>query len=231
MDTRKEISKEAIRAALQALGEGGKDISYRLVYEALGLKSEAEQAIVRSRISDMTKHGEVKRTRPGCFTYDYRHRPRGAKSYEVLWRFVRKAKPGWSVSECAMMTRVSYTQAVTAVRMSGIFHSEGEVHSYREYLLVRMLEDVPESRLKEYLEQFQVSGMGEVFADKEMTATAEEFLENSLNVSETSRNLFMHRNTLMYRLDKIERITGLNIRKFSDAVTFRVITILHKLLK
>ena len=96
MDTRKEVSKEAVRAALQALGEGGKEISYRLVYEALGLENEAE----------------VKRTRTGCFTYDFKHRPREAKSYEALWRFVRKAKPGWSISECAMMTRVSYTQAL-----------------------------------------------------------------------------------------------------------------------
>lgn len=64
-----------------------------------------------------------------------------------------------------------------------------------------------------------------------MVNTAEEFLANSLNVSEASRNLFMHRNTLMYRLDKIERITGLDIRNFSDAVTFRVIAVLYKLLK
>ncbi len=112
MDTRKKVSKEAVRAALQALGEGGKEISYRLVYEALGLENDAEQAVVRSRISDMTRHGEVKRTRTGCFTYDFRHRPREAKSYEALWRFVRKAKPGWTLSECAMMTRVSYTQAL-----------------------------------------------------------------------------------------------------------------------
>ena len=82
------------------------------MYEALGLENDAEQAVVRSRISDMTRHGEVKRTRTGCFTYDFKHRPREAKSYEALWRFVRKAKPGWSISECAMMTRVSYTQAL-----------------------------------------------------------------------------------------------------------------------
>lgn len=112
MDTRKEVGKEAVRAALQALGKDGKEISYQLVYEALGLKNEAEQAVVRSRISDMTRHGEVKRTRTGCFTYDFRHRPREGKSYETLWRFVRKAKPGWAISECAMMTRVSYTQAL-----------------------------------------------------------------------------------------------------------------------
>lgn len=126
---------------------------------------------------------------------------------------------------------LSYHQAATAVRMSGIFHAKGEVHSYREYLLVKMLEDVPESRLKEYTEQFGIGNADEVLSDEDMITTAEEFLENSLNISETSRNLYMHRNTLMYRLDKIERITGLNIRKFSDAVTFRVITILYKLCK
>ena len=80
------------------------------------------------------------------------------------------------------------------------------------------------------MEQFYVESAEEVFEDDDMMETAERFLENSLNISETARELFMHRNTLMYRLDKIERITGLNIRKFSDAVTFRVITILYKLL-
>ena len=125
----------------------------------------------------------------------------------------------------------SYNQAATAVRMSGLLKSKGEVHTYREYLLIKMLEDLPESKLKEYMEQFRITGAKEVFSDEEMIGTAEEFLENSLNLSETSRNLFMHRNTLMYRLDKIERLTGLNIRKFSDAVTFRVISILYKLLQ
>ena len=124
----------------------------------------------------------------------------------------------------------SYRQASTAVRVSALFASESKVHTYREYLLVKMLEDLPKDRLKEYMEQFYVESADEVFEDQDMMETAERFLENSLNISETSRDLFMHRNTLMYRLDKIERITGLNIRKFSDAVTFRVITILYKLL-
>lgn len=132
-----------------------------------------------------------------------------------------------SFSEIAL----SYSQAATAVRMSAIMQARGDVHSYREYLLVRMLEDVPKSRLSEYLEQFRLEGLEEVLGDEDMVSTAEEFLENSLNLSETSRKLFMHRNTLMYRLDKIERATGLNIRKFSDAATFRVITVLYKLLQ
>ena len=84
---------------------------------------------------------------------------------------------------------------------------------------------------KIYLETLLDSGAREIFSDEEMLNTAEEFLENNLNVSETSRKLYLHRNTLPYRLDKIEKATGLNIRKFSDAVTFRLITILSRLVR
>lgn len=111
MDT-PQITKEAIRAAMQALGQDGKEITYRLVYEALGLENEAQQAIVRSRISDMRRHGEVTRLAPGYFAYNFEHRPREARTYAVMWRYVRAAKPGWTISECAMMTRVSYTRAL-----------------------------------------------------------------------------------------------------------------------
>ena len=123
----------------------------------------------------------------------------------------------------------SYRQANTALRMSGIFNSGGEVHTYREFVLVKMLEDLPEAKLGEYLSILLDGEAKELLKDEDMVNTAEEFLENNLNVSETARNLYMHRNTLMYRLDKIERVMGLNLRKFSDAVTFRVITILNKL--
>ena len=94
-----------------------------------------------------------------------------------------------------------------------------------------MLEDVPEGKLAEYLAEITDDSFKEVFDDEEMLATAEAFLQSSLNVSETSRQLYMHRNTLLYRLDKIEKATGLNIRLFSDAVSFRVLTVLYKLLK
>ncbi len=123
----------------------------------------------------------------------------------------------------------SFSQAMTAVRMCKAINSKGDVHSYKEYMLIKMLEDLPKFKLNEYLETLLDSGAREIFEDEEMVNTAEEFLENSLNVSETSRKLYLHRNTLTYRLDKIEKATGLNIRKFSDAVTFRLIIILSKL--
>ncbi len=116
---------------------------------------------------------------------------------------------------------LSYARAENALRYADVFEVSGNVHSYREFLLVKMLEDVPEGRLAEYLSEIADEHFKEIFEDEEMLETAEAFLQSSLNVSETSRNLYMHRNTLLYRLDKIEKATGLNIRLFSDAVSFR----------
>ncbi|MBQ8684786.1 MAG: helix-turn-helix domain-containing protein [Clostridia bacterium] len=124
----------------------------------------------------------------------------------------------------------SYARAENALRYADVFEAKGNVHSYREFILVKMLEDVPENKLTEYLTDLTDESFRELFEDEEMLSTAEEFLRSSLNVSETSRNLYMHRNTLLYRLDKIEKATGLNIRSFSDAVSFRVMTVIHRLL-
>ena len=126
---------------------------------------------------------------------------------------------------------ISYEGAENTLRYADVFELQGDVHSYREFLLVKLLEDIPESKLAEYFSAMSESSFKEIFEDEEMLNTAETFLQCSLNVSETSRNLYMHRNTLLYRLDKIEKATGLNIRSFSDAVSFRVLTILNRLLK
>ena len=125
----------------------------------------------------------------------------------------------------------SYSQAIATARVVNAINSKGEIHSFKEYVLIKMLEDLPKYKLNEYLETLLDYSARDIFSDEEMVNTAEEFLLNSLNVSETSRNLYLHRNTLTYRLDKIEKETGLNIRKFSDAVTFRLITILSKLIR
>lgn len=124
---------------------------------------------------------------------------------------------------------VSFEQASISERMGEGVNLRGHVHSFKEYSLIRMLEDLPKYKLNEYLTLLMDPKAREIFEDKEMVLTAEEFLENSLNISETSRELYLHRNTLTYRLDKIEKATGLDLRKFSDALTFRIIIILMKL--
>lgn len=125
----------------------------------------------------------------------------------------------------------SYQQAENALRYADVFGEDGKVHSYREFVLVKVLEDVAESKLAEYFADLTDEHFLEMFQDEEMITTAEEFLRTSLNISESSRNLYVHRNTLLYRLDKFEGATGLNLRNFGDAVSFRVLTLIHRLLR
>lgn len=126
---------------------------------------------------------------------------------------------------------LSYAQALMAVRISQTLQVKGAVYNYKDFVLYKMLEDLPKFKLNEYLEALLDYVDSNIFEDDEMIETAEEFLDNNLNISETSRNLYLHRNTLTYRLDKIATETGLDVRKFSDAVTFRLITMIKKLLK
>lgn len=129
METRQiTITDGAIRTALQNLGEGGKEVSYPLLYEALGLGGAGEGSsakdVVRSRINDMTKHGEVIRTDRGRFVYNFKHKPRNAKLQEAIWRFVRAAKPDWTITDCSLMTHASYCYAM---RYIGWLEQEGFV--------------------------------------------------------------------------------------------------------
>lgn len=124
---------------------------------------------------------------------------------------------------------VSYSQALSTVDMMEVLQNSGDVHTYKEYVLIKILGDLPKTKINSYLSLLQDANTKEIFEDQEIIDTAEFFLDNNLNASETSRKMFLHRNTLTYRLDKIEKATGLNIRKFADAVTFRLITILSRL--
>ena len=126
---------------------------------------------------------------------------------------------------------LSYEQARYTFSTANKMGINGTVQSFSDYFLIRVLEDLPEENVGEYRALLKDEGAKEIFDNPEMLLTADAFIENSLNVSETARKLFLHRNTLIYRLDKIERQTGLNIRRFTDAVAFRLITILSKLFK
>ncbi|MBE5756968.1 MAG: hypothetical protein E7342_04115 [Clostridiales bacterium] len=122
----------------------------------------------------------------------------------------------------------SYKQALSAIKMKESVEIKGEVYSFKGMFLSKILEEMPRHKIEEYLRTLVDDNAKAVFTDSEMILTAEEFLKNDLNFSETSRKLYLHRNTLVYRLDKIQKATGLDIRKFQDAVTFRLITLLYK---
>ena len=125
----------------------------------------------------------------------------------------------------------SFYEAAEAMKVFEVTGGRGDVHSFKEYFPYKIFSEMPKVKLNEYFSALSDERGKEIFSDKEMILTAEEFLENNLNISETARKLYLHRNTLSYRLDKIERATGLDIRKFSSAITFKIITVLDKLLK
>lgn len=122
----------------------------------------------------------------------------------------------------------SYSQARTVERMCISLGYDSGVYSFKQFLIARIIEDMDKQKLEEYVDLVNDEGIKELMSDDEVVSTAHEFLECNLNASLTARKMYLHRNTLAYRLDKIQRESGLDIRKFSDAVTFRIITLLLK---
>ncbi len=125
---------------------------------------------------------------------------------------------------------LSYSQALVAERMNLSFGSKGQVSAYKDFILVKMAEDISKAKAEEFINAILDPSSREIIHDEELFTTGEEFINNNLNMSETARILHLHRNTLLYRLDKIEKITGLDLRKFNDALDFRIISVLKKLL-
>lgn len=125
----------------------------------------------------------------------------------------------------------AYRNSLFAHNFGSLLDPNSGVYSYKEYVMVKMLSDIPKDSLAEYFDTLLDKSSIDILKDEELMNTADVFMKNSLNISETSRNMYMHRNTLIYRLDKIENATGLNIRHFNDALTFRLITMLNKLIK
>lgn len=123
----------------------------------------------------------------------------------------------------------AYAHARFAGHYGSLIDPASDIYSYKEYALVKMLAEVKRDAFANYAGALVDENYREVLADAELMTTAEMFMKNSLNISETSRSMYMHRNTLIYRLDKIEKATGLNIRQFNDAFTFRLIHLMYKL--
>ena len=126
---------------------------------------------------------------------------------------------------------VSYTQALTAERMNLAFGGQSEISSYKDFIIVKMAEDITKPRATEYINAILDLEAREIINDEELLITGEEFLRNDLNISETARILHVHRNTLIYRLNKIEKISGLDLRKFNDSLDFKIVSVLNRLIK
>lgn len=121
----------------------------------------------------------------------------------------------------------SYLEAVHAITVGRIYNVNEHIFVYERLLLERLLYEVPLEICRKYYQDDFYDGYKQVI-NEEMTATIEKFFENSLNLSETARQLYIHRNTLVYRLDKIYKIMGLDLRDFDDAVSFKIMMMLER---
>lgn len=115
----------------------------------------------------------------------------------------------------------SYKEAAMALDVGRIFYPERNILSYKELGIGRLIHQLPVTLCEMFIEEV-FSGKAVEQFDEETLVTVDKFFENSLNISETARKLFVHRNTLVYRLEKIQKQTGLDVRVFDDALTFKI---------
>ena len=127
---------------------------------------------------------------------------------------------GNPVNEIKSVSR-SYKEAKMALEVGKIFYADKNVVPYNNLGIGRLIYQLPIPLCEMFMTEVFGENLPDTF-DEETLTTINKFFENNLNVSETSRQLYVHRNTLVYRLEKLEKSTGLDIRKFDDALTFKI---------
>ena len=136
---------------------------------------------------------------------------------------------GTIVNEIKEVSR-SYKEAKMALDVGKIFYSDKNIIAYSNLGIGRLIYQLPIPLCRMFIKEIFDGKSPDEFDDETLT-TIQKFFENSLNVSETSRQLYIHRNTLVYRLDKIEKATGLDLRVFEDAITFKIALMVVKYMK
>ena len=123
----------------------------------------------------------------------------------------------------------AYKEAQTAIDVGKVFDTEKSIINYEHLGIGRLIYQLPTTLCEIFLSEiFKKSSIDAL--DQETLFTINKFFENNLNVSETSRKLFVHRNTLVYRLEKIKKLTGLDLRQFDHAIVFKVALMVRKYL-
>ncbi|HBN56379.1 MAG TPA: CdaR family transcriptional regulator [Lachnospiraceae bacterium] len=136
---------------------------------------------------------------------------------------------GTIVGEIKEVSR-SYKEARMALDVGRIFFGDREIIAYSSLGIGRLIYQLPIPLCKMFIREI-FDGKSPDDFDMETLTTINKFFENSLNVSETSRQLYIHRNTLVYRLDKLQKSTGLDLRVFEDAITFKIALMVVKYMK
>jgi carbohydrate diacid regulator len=125
---------------------------------------------------------------------------------------------------------VSYREACTARDVGKIFQADKQIIHYNQLGIGRLIYQLPVPLCKMFVNEV-LGGKPVASFDDEALNTVQKFFDNDLNVSETARDLYIHRNTLVYRLDKLQKQTGLDLRNFDDAITFKMTLMVSKYIK
>lgn len=138
-----------------------------------------------------------------------------------------KASVGKGISGWDQLHK-SYTSARTALTLGKKLGVESRVFQYDQMMIYHLVNEISETSRERYFDDYGTV-FKELVHDEELIQTAIRFFENDLNITETSRQLYVHRNTLIYRLNKIEKLTGLDLRSFDDAIQFYMLMLIWRL--
>ena len=157
------------------------------------------------------------------------------KTAEVILNLFRSDSSGVHISYGTVVNELkevskSYKEARMALDVGKIFFEEQNIIAYSQLGIGRLIYQLPIPLCKMFIKEI-FDGRSPDDFDDEILTTINKFFENSLNVSETSRQLYIHRNTLVYRLDKLQKSTGLDLRVFEDAITFKIALMVVKYMK
>ena len=216
--------KRVVMIVETSLGKDNNAIE--LVKDCLGLTGTKEivtavdesNVIIVKELSDDFKPSEIEKSARNVANYLTKE---GATGVRIAY--------GTTVNDIKDVSR-SYKEAKMALDIGKIFSPEKDIIPYSELGIGRLIYQLPIPLCQMFIQEIFQGKNPEDF-DEETLTTINKFFENSLNVSETSRQLFIHRNTLVYRLDKLQKSTGLDLRVFEDAITFKIALMVVKYMK
>ncbi|MGN0401950.1 MAG: PucR family transcriptional regulator [Acetatifactor sp.] len=220
------IQTDACRVVMIVESVNGKDNNaLELTRNHLGSNSrdfitavDENNVVVVKELSENDPAREIERTAAALVAYLQKE---GIRDIRIAY--------GTVVQEIKEVSR-SYKEAKMALDVGKIFFDERDIVAYSELGIGRLIYQLPIPLCKMFIKEIFGGRSPDEFDDETLT-TIYKFFENSLNVSETSRQLFIHRNTLVYRLDKLQKSTGLDLRVFEDAITFKIALMVVKYMR
>ena len=210
-----------------------------LVVKFQGPTEVAPYEIIQNLVDDNTKDYVISISEYDIVVVKEIERNESIESIEAYAKsLLKSAKENYSAKALIGISSIvdnlkdlarAYKEARISLEVGKVFDIEQPIMSYENLGIGRLIYQLPTTLCEIFLGEVFKKGSLESL-DKETLMTVQSFFENNLNVSETSRKLFVHRNTLVYRLEKIRKLTGLDLREFDHAVTFKVALMVKKYL-